>query len=31
MLLSNYIMKSMLVSTYMLIDCVIVGEYTYVE
>jgi len=31
MMLLNYMIKSMLVNTYMLIDCDIVGEYTYVD
>jgi len=30
-MLLNYMIKSMLVNTYMLIDCDIVGEYTYVD
>jgi len=31
MKLLNYMIESMLVNTYMLIDCDIVGEYTYVD
>jgi len=31
MLFLNYIMKLMLVNTYMLIDCAIVGEYMYFD
>ena len=31
MMLLNYMIKSMLVNTYMLIDCDIVGEYVYVN
>jgi len=31
MMLLNYMIKSMLVNTYMLIDCDIVGEYIYVD
>jgi len=31
MMLLNYMIKSMLVNTHMLIDCDIVGEYIYVE
>jgi len=31
MMLLNYMIKSMLVNTYMLIDCDIAGEYVYVN